>query len=199
MESPTGGAEDSTVAERHGLAVGRRVVVCGATGSGKTTFARSLGEALNLPVLEIDVLRGTTWELTLWDELREGVRESLANYPTGWVCDGFYPGRVGEIPLEQADTVIWLNLPLRVSFWRLLRRTVQGAWTKDQRVNRESWGRAFFSRHSILLSAIRQHGKYADNVRQRTSRIRDRAYMHELCSARQVQALLTLVKTRSVR
>ena len=58
----------------------------------------------------------------------------------GWVVDGNY-GRLRDQVLEQADTVVWLNLPWRVMLWRVLKRTFRRAWDKQQICgeNTESW------------------------------------------------------------
>ena len=37
--------------------LGKRIVIFGATGSGKTTLARRLGETLGLPVMQLDSIR----------------------------------------------------------------------------------------------------------------------------------------------
>ena len=50
---------------------GRRILIWGATGSGKTTLARRLGEALNLSVIELDDLFWQPdWQETPAEEFR---------------------------------------------------------------------------------------------------------------------------------
>ena len=43
----------------------------------------------------------------------------------GWVIDGTYLRKLGPLVLDAADTVVWLDLPMRVWMPRLLRRTVR--------------------------------------------------------------------------
>ena len=41
------------------------------------------------------------------------------------MIDGGYRGKLGDLVLEQADVVVWLDLPVRVWLPRLVRRTVR--------------------------------------------------------------------------
>jgi adenylate kinase family enzyme len=134
--------------------LGRRIVVYGPSGSGKTTLSRMLGEQLGLAVVELDAIYHCRpgWNDLSEEEYREAVREVLAANPDGWVIDGNY-GMVRDLILPNAETAIWLRLPLRVVYPRLFWRTVSRAWRRDLLwgVNRESWRLSFFSRESILL------------------------------------------------
>ena len=57
-----------------------------------------------------------------------------------WVIDGSYRGKLGDLVLDHADTVVWLDLPRRVWLTRLVVRTLRridharGLWNG----NRES-------------------------------------------------------------
>src|ERR687888_75403 len=61
--------------------------------------------------------------------------------------------------LERADTVVWLDLPLRVALSRVTRRTIgriragEELWSG----NRESWRGGFFGWDSMVVWAIRSH------------------------------------------
>lgn len=66
----------------------RRVVVAGASGSGKTTLASRVGEALQVPHVEIDGLfHGPGWtpRPTFPDEVRRFVSEPA--WVTEWQCN----------------------------------------------------------------------------------------------------------------
>ena len=98
--------------------LGRRIMVRGVTGSGKSTFARQLGDIL-VPAIELDALFWRpNWQEPPRDEFRDKVTEALAGCPDGWICDGGYSGVLGDLVISQAETAIWLHLPLRVTFPR---------------------------------------------------------------------------------
>jgi len=99
-----------------------RVVVVGTSGSGKTTVSSVIAEKLGLRHIELDSIH---WAPN-WTELPgEGFREKVieATNCDGWAIDGNY-GSVRDITWTRADTVVWLDLPFRVVFWRILRRTI---------------------------------------------------------------------------
>ncbi|MDZ4277539.1 MAG: adenylate kinase, partial [Dehalococcoidia bacterium] len=131
-------------------AAGRRVVVYGPTGSGKTTVSRRIGALLGLPVVELDALyHRPNWQPTPDDEFLATALDTLSRYADGWVCDGNYHAvRPHILPL--ADTVLWLRPPFLPTYWRLLKRTLGRMRTGEElwNGNRESFRLTFLSRES---------------------------------------------------
>ena len=98
----------------------RRVLVLGCPGAGKSTLARSLGEALSLPVVHLDKL----WWKSGWVNRTEGEFDALLDavlLGEEWVIDGNY---LRTLPrrLERCDAVVLLDYPPRVCLFRALRR-----------------------------------------------------------------------------
>ena len=109
----------------------RRVNVTGTSSSGKTTFARALGERLGLQVIELDALH---WEAD-WTEapeavMRERVRATLAG-TDGWVVDGNY-SVTRDLVWERVDTVVWLDFGLPVILRRFARRTARRIRSQEE-------------------------------------------------------------------
>ena len=99
-----------------------RIVVIGPSGSGKTRLSVVLAELLHARHVEIDALwHGPNWESCGPDELRR--RVSAATEGDDWVCDGTYHTIIGDLVLERAETVAWLDLPVALVMWRLVRRS----------------------------------------------------------------------------
>jgi adenylate kinase family enzyme len=99
-----------------------RLVVIGPSGSGKTRLAARLAELLDARHVEIDALwHGPNWESCGPDELR--ARVSSATEGDDWISDGTYHSIIGDLVLERAETVAWLDLPVALLMGRLLRRT----------------------------------------------------------------------------
>jgi adenylate kinase family enzyme len=172
--------------------IGRCVVVYGTTGSGKTTVATRIAQCLGVPHIELDAIFWLPdWKEKSPEEFMAEVGALLENYHGGWVCDGNY--RVlRELTLPRADTVVWLWLPFLTTFWRLLKRTVSRAWTKEALwgTNRESLLKAFFSRDSLLLYAITSRRRHRKSIRRDLEEMAHRAKVYELRSGREVEAFL---------
>lgn len=99
-----------------------RIAITGASGSGKTTLAAELARRAGLRHVEIDALHhGTNWESCGPDVLRE--RVTAATEGDNWVTDSTYHRMLGNLVVDRADVLVWLDLPVRLVMWRLLRRT----------------------------------------------------------------------------
>jgi len=133
------------------------------------------------------------------DQFRIDVQAALEACPQGWICVGNY-SHVQDLVLTQADTVLWLRLPFRVSFWRFLKRTVARAWTKQPlwagNPNQESWRQSFFSCKSILLYAITSGKMHVENTLRILNATPHHASVIELQSARAVRHLLQRLSHR---
>ncbi|HEY32626.1 MAG TPA: hypothetical protein G4O10_05930 [Dehalococcoidia bacterium] len=175
------------------LNIGRRVVVYGTTGSGKTTVAARIAQCLGVPHIELDAIFWLPdWTEKPREEFRAEVGALLEGCQDGWVCDGNYSALRG-LTLPQTDAVVWLRLPFWVTFWRLLKRTISRAWTKETLwgTNRESLWQAFFSRDSLLFYAIRSRRRHRRGINQSLSEIPHQAKVYELYSTREVEEFLT--------
>jgi len=143
----------------------RRVCVLGsASGSGKTTFGRALAERLGVPFHELDALNhGPSWTEATAAELRARVEPLVAG--PAWVIDGSYRGKLGDLVVAGADTVIWLDLPRRVWLPRLLWRTARRAVLREElwNGNRETLAGVLWGREALIPFAWRT---YADRRRR---------------------------------
>jgi adenylate kinase family enzyme len=97
-----------------------RLMIIGAPGSGKSTLARVVGARTGLPVIHFDHI---FWQPG-WVERPKAQQKELAlalEQQDMWVCDGNFtttwPSRAAR-----ADRVVWLDLPMPLRFWRVLRR-----------------------------------------------------------------------------
>jgi adenylate kinase family enzyme len=137
----------------------RRVAVtASASGSGKTTVGRELAARLGVPFVELDSLvHGPNWTEISDEGLRELVEPLVAG--DGWVIDGGYRRKIGDLVLARADTVVWIDLPIHVWLPRLLRRTLRRMRGRETlwNDNKETWRGAFWGRDSLFGYALRAH------------------------------------------
>ena len=137
----------------------RRVAVVGTSGSGKTTFAHGLAARLGVPLIQLDALNwGPNWTPAHVETFRDRVRAATA--AAAWVCEGNYSA-VRPIVLDRADTVVWLDLPLRTCLWRVIQRKARRSRTREDlwsSGNRESW-RKQVGRDSLVWWVLTTHGR----------------------------------------
>jgi adenylate kinase family enzyme len=151
--------------------VKRVAIVSSASGSGATTLGREVAARLEVPFLELDALNhGPGWVEATPNELRERVAPTLAE--PAWVIDGGYWGKLGDLVVERADAVVWLDLPRRVWLPRLVRRTISRIASRQElwNGNRESFRQAFLSRDSLVLYALRNAGRRRRTYPERLAR-----------------------------
>jgi adenylate kinase family enzyme len=132
--------------------------IASASGNGKTTLGRELARRLGVPFIELDALvHGSGWVETPDDVLRAQVEPIVAS--DGWVIDGTYRGKLGDLVIDGADVVVWLDLPVRVWMPRLIRRTWRRARGRERlwNDNRESLRGVVWGRDSLFMWAIRSH------------------------------------------
>jgi adenylate kinase family enzyme len=100
----------------------KRILVIGSSGSGKSTFARRLGELLSLEVIHLDSLFWHSgWIETPKDEWRTKVAKALQG--NSWIIDGNYSATM-DLRLPACDTVIFLETPRITCVYRVLKRVV---------------------------------------------------------------------------
>lgn len=160
----------------------QRIVVAGTSGTGKTTVARAIGSALDLPVTELDALfHGPGWEPlpTFLDDVCALVASDR------WVTEWQYPA-ARPLLAARAEVLVWLDLPFRVTLRRLVLRTVrrrlrrEELWngnveaplwtvlTDDDHIVRWAWQ----TRHMLeeIVPQAQRENPHLDVVRLRTQR-----------------------------
>lgn len=98
----------------------QRIIITGIPGAGKSTFARSLGTQLDLPVFHLDrYFWNAGWKASSRETFNQKLTELLEQ--DRWILDGNYR-RTIPYRLEYADTAIHLDLPRRLAMYRVFRR-----------------------------------------------------------------------------
>ncbi|QWI72989.1 topology modulation protein (plasmid) [Bacillus mycoides] len=99
----------------------KRIMVIGiSAGVGKSTFARKLGKALNINVYHLDALYWKpNWVEASLEEFSKAHQE-IVNQGQ-WIIEGNYNKTI-EIRAERADTIIYLEMPLYVCLYRVVKR-----------------------------------------------------------------------------
>jgi adenylate kinase family enzyme len=106
----------------------RRVLVCGTSGSGKTTIAGRISAMLNIPHVRIDALfHGPNWQPL--DSFLDDVA-TLAEQPS-WVTEWQY-GDARPLLLKRADMLVSLDLPRSVVMRQVIARTLRRRLRREE-------------------------------------------------------------------
>ena len=100
----------------------QRVMIIGPCGAGKSTVSHVLAAKLGLPLVHMDQLN---WQPGWVDEGNERLRGLLAVEVAEdrWLIEGNYASTM-DMRLKRADTIVYLDYPLPLCLWRLVKRIV---------------------------------------------------------------------------
>ena len=129
----------------------------GTSGSGKTSLARELSRRLGAPHVEFDAYRhGPNWYETPDDLFRRRLADALKG--DRWVADGNY-SITRDVVWPRATLLVWLDYPICVPLWRLVRRTFRRGLTREElwNGNRENILTHLFTKESLFLWALKPH------------------------------------------
>ncbi|KAJ7056725.1 hypothetical protein C8F01DRAFT_359277 [Mycena amicta] len=146
-----------------------RVHVVGNAGAGKSTVGRELAEILDVPYIALDELFWKPhWAKEPDEQFRANVEKALAAASNGWVVDGNYGRRIGDIVELQSTDEIWLDPPLLLYLPRIIVRTFARLFrlAKPCSPGCEETFDVFFSRENMIWWCITRHGL----VRRREAR-----------------------------
>ena len=101
----------------------QRIIIVGSGGAGKSTFARTLGTLLDIPVTHLDsIFWKPGWQAISRAELI-AAQQHIIDTPT-WIIDGNYSSTM-DLRVQAADTFIFLDMPRWLCLYRILRRRIQ--------------------------------------------------------------------------
>jgi adenylate kinase family enzyme len=142
----------------------RKILVYGATGSGKSTMARTLGELTGIPATSVDDICWRPGWVPMPTE------EQLAHFDTltqedRWLLDSAYGGW-RHLVSDRADLVVALDYARLTSLARLLRRTVTRIVDRQEicNGNHETW-RTLFARDSLLVWHVTSFRRKREEMR----------------------------------
>jgi adenylate kinase family enzyme len=171
--------------------LGRRVLVDGMMGSGKSTFARALAARTGLPVIHLDVhYWNPGWVRPSDDEWRDRQRILLGG--DAWIIDGNYNETLA-LRLERAQSVVFLDTPWWLCAWRAFARGIRapdgempkGCDDSAARRLRDEWGGVWRIWRSRRSEPSRARSEFVCHGSHTT--------LHVLSSRREAKAFLDAV------
>jgi adenylate kinase family enzyme len=177
-------------------AIGRRVLVMGMAGSGKTTFSRALSAKTGLPVVHLDVHYWKPgWARPSDEEWRQKQRTLLAG--DDWIADGNYYETL-DLPLERAETVVFLDSPWWICAGRAFVRGLRKppSWFSLPEGCDDSWSRRLRDEWRLVGVIYRNRRSEPERARAIVSQHGSHAAMRVLRSKRQAKDFLNGVSCK---
>ncbi len=137
----------------------KRINVVGTSGSGKSTFSRTLATRLGYPYLEMDaIFWKANWQESSDEEFFTNLKSCLL--PNAWVLDGNY-NRAVDIKWANIDQVIWIDYSFSRTVYQAVKRAFIRSVTKtelwENTGNIETFSKSFFSRDSIIVWTLKTY------------------------------------------
>ncbi|WP_284140080.1 topology modulation protein [Virgibacillus sp. LDC-1] len=112
-----------------------KIMVLGvSSGVGKSTFARKLGEIINVDVYHLDRLFWKPgWKQATIEQFSTA-QKNIIYHNKQWIIEGNYSNTY-EIRAQYADTIVYLELPRYICLYRVLKR-----WLKNRGKTRPDVG-----------------------------------------------------------
>ena len=136
-----------------------RINVVGTSGSGKSTFAKSIAKKFNAPYVQLDeIFWKPNWKESCDEEFFSKVEEVVST--DRWILDGNYT-RTIPIKWNRVQTVVYLDLPFHVVLYRIIKRSLLRGIRKEElwHGNRETVWKHLFTSDSMILWTIRNFQK----------------------------------------
>jgi adenylate kinase family enzyme len=168
----------------------RKIVIIGCCGGGKTTLAYQLSRKLSIEVYDLDDhFWHAGWVVTPDDRWQEIQHELVGR--DSWIISGTYTSTL-DIRINAADTIIFLDLPLWLCFWRVIKRKVKNYYGLEQSLPKRVQGshkfgfKAIRSDLGFLLYVLKFKKNYNAPIRKILDRVKADKKVIKLSSPKEV-------------
>ena len=150
----------------------KKVAVFGNTGGGKSTLSKTLSEITGLPLHILDKIQYQSGGIEVpQSEYKHAHQKILVT--DQWIIDGFGCMETLWLHLSQADTLIYVDLPLYVHFWWVTKRLFIGyfkppaGWPQNSPILKSSiiCYRTLWLCHKHLTPRYRKYIEQAQNTK----------------------------------
>jgi len=125
----------------------KKVAVFGNAGGGKSTLSKRLSEMTGLPLDVLDKIQYPSGDTEVSEEEYQHIHEKILATDR-WIIDGFGCMETLWLRLKEADSLIFVDLPLYVHFWWVTKRLIVGYFKPP-----EGWPQ----KSPILKSSLRSY------------------------------------------
>ena len=166
------------------------MAVFGNAGGGKSTLARRLAKLTGLPLYVVDMMQFAAGGSKVPHEQFLQAHANVLRRDE-WIIDGFGSEATAWERFAAADTLIYLDLPLRIHYGWVTKRLIKGLFAnpKGWPENSPLWSSTFSSYRVIPLC----HRSLTPKYRQLVAQAAASKEVHHLRSVGDIRSLLKAV------
>jgi adenylate kinase family enzyme len=173
----------------------KKVAVFGNAGGGKSTLSKRLSETTGLPLYILDKIKYQPGGIEVSDEDYKQIhREILAT--DQWIIDGFGCIETLWPRLDEADSLVFIDLPIYVHFWWVTKRFITGyakppqGWPEKSPILKSSMNsyRALWLCYKYLTPKYREYVEEAKNTK----------CVYHIRATKQISQFFESIKTHTV-
>ena len=173
----------------------KKVAVFGNAGGGKSTLSKRLSEITGLPLHVLDKVKYLAGGIEVPHEDYKRAHQQILETDQ-WIIDGFGCMETLWPRLNEADSLIFVDLPLHVHFWWVTKRLITGyfnppaGWPEKSPILKSSMTsyRALWLCHKFLTPKYRE---YVEKVQSTKS-------IYHIRSAEQISQFLESIESKGV-
>jgi adenylate kinase family enzyme len=170
----------------------KKVAVFGNAGGGKSTLSKKLSQITGLPLHILDKIQFQSGGAEVpHDDYKRAHQQILVT--ERWIIDGFGCMETLWQRLNEADTLVFVDLPLYMHGWWVTKRFITGyfkppeGWPQNSPILRSSLTsyRVLWLCHKYLTPKYREYIKQAQNVKS----------VYHLRSTKEISQFIELIET----
>jgi adenylate kinase family enzyme len=173
----------------------KRVAVFGNTGGGKSTLAKRLADLTRLPLYPLDMIQFRAGGGRVPHEQYLKAHADLLRQDE-WIIDGFGCVASAWERFSEADTLVYVDLPLTTHYRWVTKRLIKGLFATPEGwpENSPMWRSTMDSYKVVWLC----HRRLTPRFRQLVADVASSKQVHHVKSPAEMTALLNAVKREYV-
>ncbi len=150
----------------------KKVAVFGNAGGGKSTLSKRLSQITGLPLHILDKIQYRSGGTEIPDEEYKQIHQQIL-VSDRWIIDGFGCMETLWLRLNEADTLVFVDLPLYMHFWWVTKRLITGyfkppeGWPQKSPILKSSLNsyRVLWLCHNYLTPKYRKYIEQAQSTK----------------------------------
>jgi adenylate kinase family enzyme len=169
----------------------KKVAVFGNAGGGKSTLSKRLSAIAGLPLYILDKMQYRPGGTEVPHEEYKSAHQEILQTDR-WIIDGFGCMETLWVRLDEADTLVFVDLPLFVHFWWVTKRAIVGHFQAPEGwpENSPIWESSLSSYRALWLCYKYLTPRYREYIKQ----VQSTKSVYHIRSPQQISQFIELIE-----